>query len=225
MNAWRTFRFSLTKKWSLIRRHVPGGGAILDAGCGFGDWVSFLSAHGYRAEGLDFSRDLVRRLQETYPHLTWTHGDIRRMPYPDGAFDAIISWGVIEHDEAGPVDALCEFRRLLAPGGVAIVTVPNDSPANRRAAEYHYPRTLPGHSFFQYFMTETDLSTYARDAGFDVLDSGVLPSASVHLLSPALAARLSGFAFRLADSGVEACLSWLPQLCVMRYCVAMRPRA
>ena len=37
MNPWRTFRFSRTKEWSLIRRHAPRGASILDAGCGFGD--------------------------------------------------------------------------------------------------------------------------------------------------------------------------------------------
>jgi SAM-dependent methyltransferase len=225
MNPWREFRLGLTKEWALIRKHVPQGGTLLDAGCGFGEWVSFLNSRGYRAEGLDYSEDLVRRLRASYPQLTWTSGDIRHMPYPDAAFDAVISWGVIEHDEAGPLGALREFDRVLAPGGITIVTVPTDSRENRRAAEHQFPRTLPGHTFFQYFMSEGELAATVGDAGLEVVESGILPSASLHLLAPGLATRLNGLPFRLVDTVVHGSLSWLSRYCVMRYCVASKPRA
>jgi ubiquinone/menaquinone biosynthesis C-methylase UbiE len=201
---------------------VPPGAAVLDAGCGFGDWVCYLSERGYRVEGLDYSTVLVGRLRATYPHLTWQDGDVRAMPYPDGAFDAVISWGVIEHDEAGPARALREFGRVLKPGGVVIVTVPVDSRAQRRAADYLYHRTAAPQTFFQYFMTATDLSSHVTLAGFEAIEQGVLPNAVLQLVSPRLAARLTGVAFRVANLVVSTCLSWMPRYCVMRYCVARK---
>jgi ubiquinone/menaquinone biosynthesis C-methylase UbiE len=222
MNAWRTFRFGLTKEWALIRRHVPPGAAVLDAGCGFGEWVSFLSTKGYRAEGLDFSKELVSRLVETYPALKWTHGDVKSLPYADASFDAVVSWGVIEHDEAGPARALSEFRRVLKAGGVAILTVPVDSPAQRRAAAYLYHRTTERQVFFQYFMTAEELGEQSRTVGFEIVETGVLPNAVLQLVSPRLAARLTGLSFRLANFAVSTLLSRVHRYCVMRYCVVRK---
>jgi ubiquinone/menaquinone biosynthesis C-methylase UbiE len=225
MNGWRTFRFGLTREWALIRRHVPAGAAVLDAGCGFGEWVAFLDGKGYRAEGLDYSSELVGRLRRTYPDLSWKNGDIRHLPYHDGVFDAVVSWGVIEHDEAGPQAALREFWRILKPGGVTIVTVPADSPARRRAAEYQFPRTMPGHVFFQYFMTAEDLSAHLRDAGFETIEAAVLPSAIPEIVFPRVAARLRGSPRRVANFVVSTCLSWIPRYCMMRYAVAIKPKS
>jgi ubiquinone/menaquinone biosynthesis C-methylase UbiE len=224
MNAWRRFRFSRTKEWALIQRHVPAGGAVLDAGCGFGEWVSFLSRKGYRPEGVDFSKELIARLSETYPLLRWTHGDVTHLPYADGAFDAVVSWGVIEHDEAGPATALVEFNRVLKPGGVAILTVPIDSPEQRRSADYLYHRTAEQQTFFQYFMTAEDLAGHVRAAGFQVIDAGVLPNAVLQLVSPALSDRLRGLSFRVGNFLVSTFLSRWTRYCVMRYCVAGKPR-
>jgi ubiquinone/menaquinone biosynthesis C-methylase UbiE len=222
MNAWRTLRLRRSREWALIRRSIPHGSAVLDAGCGFGEWVCFLNDRGYRAEGLDYSPELTARLRDTYPHLTWSTGDITRMPYPDRAFDAVISWGVIEHDEAGPAQALNEFWRVLRPGGVIIVTVPVDSPVQRRASAYLYRRTDARQVFFQYFMTADELASHVVTAGFEVIEQDVLPTAVLQLVSPPLAARLKGLPFRLVNLVVTMWFSRLPKYCVMRYCVARK---
>jgi ubiquinone/menaquinone biosynthesis C-methylase UbiE len=225
MNAWRTFRHTITREWALIRRHIPLGARVLDAGCGFGEWVSFLHTKGYRAEGLDFSKELVTRLTDTYSHLKWTHGDVTRLPYEDESFDALISWGVIEHDETGPARALAEFGRVLKPGGVAIVTVPTDSIVQRRSANYLYHRTAERQVFFQYFMTADDLASHVRGAGLEVVDAGILPNAVLQLVSPLLAARLHGLSFRAANLVASSLFSRLDRYCVMRYSVARKPGA
>lgn len=52
-----------------------------------------------------------------------THADIRRLPYRDGAFDAIYCSHVLEHVEDDR-RAMSELRRILAPGGFALLQVP-----------------------------------------------------------------------------------------------------
>jgi SAM-dependent methyltransferase len=65
-------------------------------------------------------------------------GDLRALPFPDAAFDVLLCISTIEHvghdnrvygageeqDATGITDALREIRRVIAPGGRALITVP-----------------------------------------------------------------------------------------------------
>ena len=101
-------------RWRVIRKHLAG--PILDAGCGRGDWVAFLARRGYEAIGLDYSEAMTSANRAAYPNCRFEAGRIQSMPFADKSFGGIVSWGVIEHDEAGPGAALAEFRRVLRPG-------------------------------------------------------------------------------------------------------------
>ncbi|MCL8207782.1 MAG: methyltransferase domain-containing protein [Actinomycetia bacterium] len=48
-------------------------------------------------------------------HVRLVHGLGRRMPFPDGAFDTVVGFSVLEGGDPGPT--LAEVRRVLAPGG------------------------------------------------------------------------------------------------------------
>jgi SAM-dependent methyltransferase len=133
LNKWRELRLASWREMKLIRRHIPPGARILDAGCGYGEWVTLLRKRGYAAEGLDYSKRLVDRLKIEYPDTPWHLGDIRNPGDGLGMFDAIISWGVIEHDPDGPGAALRQLARILRPRGIGIFTVPRDDEANRAA--------------------------------------------------------------------------------------------
>lgn len=97
---------------------------ILEAGCGSGRWVAWLARKGYAAVGLDWSEALCVAARESFPGCRFESGDIRSMPFGDGEFGSVIALGSIEHTADGPVAALTEFRRVLRPGGIAIITVP-----------------------------------------------------------------------------------------------------
>ncbi len=222
MSLRKVLRLAATKEWRLIQRYVPSGSHVLDAGCGFGEWVAYLTSKGYAAEGVDFSPEIVARLRAAYPEQRWMQGDIRGIPAPSGSFDAVISWGVIEHDEAGPGAALREFHRVLRPGGMIVVTVPIDSPAQRKSAEVMYRPHGREQVFFQYFMTDGELRQDVADAGFEVLESGTLPGAVLNLVSPHLAKSVGGWPYRAANFAAYLALSWMERYRVMRYCVAGR---
>ena len=191
MTAKRRRRMRRSIEWELIRRYVSEGAAVLDAGCGFGEWVDVLADAGYEATGVDYSAELVSRLRESYPLSRWIQGDIRKMPVPDKSFDAVVSWGVIEHDEAGPIAALREFWRVLRPGGMIIVTVPWNSECQRRASEVLFPNG-PKAAFFQYTMQTSELAEFCSAAGFEPVRSGTTPGASFAMLAPRLVVWLRG---------------------------------
>ena len=159
----------LDSRWRLISRYVPQRARVLDAGCGFGEWVEFLARRGYHAEGLDYSSELIARLRNTYPNRTWSEGRTQSMPYADATFDAIVSWGVIEHDPDGPHQALNEFRRVLNPHGRIIVTVPVDTPRMRSDSKAQFPS---GGKFFQFLFTPEELTAALVASKFRVIESG-----------------------------------------------------
>ena len=110
---------------------LPADGAdrklrILDLGCGRGWLTSLLCRFGY-VVGIDPVAAATQRAKVLFPSLDIRCGessDLISMGY-EGQFDLIISSEVIEHvvddDKRGFVD---NIRRLLKPGGFAIVTTP-----------------------------------------------------------------------------------------------------
>jgi SAM-dependent methyltransferase len=104
--------------------YIPKDGKVIDAGCGFGKWVIYLHRLGYNILGIDNNDLAVSKLREFDPALQVEKGDILATGYPDHAFDAYISMGVVEHFEEGPQLALKEAYRILRPGGLIFVSVP-----------------------------------------------------------------------------------------------------
>lgn len=107
---------------------------VLDVGSGSGAKALLYSQMGAATvTGLDISQDLVNRAKQ---RLTAVHatdpasqrvqiilGDATRMPFPNGAFDVIVSINAMEHIDP-PQVALGECSRVLRPGGRAYLRFP-----------------------------------------------------------------------------------------------------
>jgi ubiquinone/menaquinone biosynthesis C-methylase UbiE len=171
----------LDSRWKLIKQYLRKGSRVLDAGCGFGEWVEFLSRRGYRAEGLDYSSELISRLRREYPETQWVEGQTQSMPFADASFDAIVSWGVIEHDPNGPQRALSEFRRVLNKAGRLIVTVPVDTSRMRADSRAQFPGDG---KFFQFLFTPEELNDALSQAKFRIIESGYCSKNAQSLLFP-----------------------------------------
>jgi SAM-dependent methyltransferase len=103
-----------------LRTHQP----VLEAGCGSGRWMHFFKPQGIEVVGVDWSTSLRDRSRAHDPAVQFDTGDLRALPYPDGAFGAIIALGSPEHVLEGPSKIYQEFHRVIRPGGVGIITVP-----------------------------------------------------------------------------------------------------
>jgi SAM-dependent methyltransferase len=107
----------------IARLGLPADAAVLDVGTSTGTNLRMLRERGFaNVTGLDFSEEAIRFCREKGLGEV-RHGDIRRMPFPDGCFDLILATDIVEHidDDA---QALSEIRRVLKPGGHALLTVP-----------------------------------------------------------------------------------------------------
>ncbi len=105
-----------------IETLLPSGPQrLLDAGCGEGWYLNtLLTRHSdWQGAGVDISRDAILRATDWPCTALWCVGDLRRLPFADGAFTAVL-------DILTPA-GYHEFRRVLCPGGVLIKVYPGSS--------------------------------------------------------------------------------------------------
>jgi SAM-dependent methyltransferase len=105
----------------LDRMGLPDRARILDAGCGSGRNMIELARHG-TVTGVELSPPSVEiaRRRATGEVI---EGSILEMPFAAESFDLAVSLDVIEHLQ-DDLAALKELRRVVAPGGRLLVTVP-----------------------------------------------------------------------------------------------------
>ena len=122
-----------------------GQGRLLDWGAGWGQTSLLLRAHGVRVVAYDVEDKgaAAGLLWATKVPYVVTPGP--GLPFVDGAFDAVLNCGVLEHvdDERG---ALAEIRRVLRPGGrLFTYHLPNRHAytewLGRRLGRFHHERT------------------------------------------------------------------------------------
>lgn len=104
------------------------GMTVLDCACGRGFYLNmFRYVSGCKLVGLELDSEIIRKARRNVGHLPdllLTNANIYQLPYPDNTFDAVILSEILEHIDRD-VDGLREVKRVLKPGGVIAITVPN----------------------------------------------------------------------------------------------------
>ena len=87
----------------------------------------FLAARADAVVAIDTSAEAVAAARRRHPQLDARVGDVRALPFEDGSFDVVVSTSTLDHfrSHAEVGTALRELRRVLAPGGLAVVTLDN----------------------------------------------------------------------------------------------------
>jgi SAM-dependent methyltransferase len=112
---------------AVIRALLDRGGAparprLLDAGCGTGRNLAELAPHAASAHGVDSAGEAVEFCRRRGLDGV-TEAVLEVLPFEDGAFDVLLATDVIEHLD-DDLAALCELRRVAAPGARLLLTVP-----------------------------------------------------------------------------------------------------
>lgn len=101
---------------------------IFDCACGRGFYLNMIrTVSKARLVGLELDPDVIAKTKRNIGHLpniTLTRANIYAQPFPDGYFDAAILSEILEHVD-DDVRGLREVYRVLKPGGVIAITVPN----------------------------------------------------------------------------------------------------
>ncbi|HYY09144.1 MAG TPA: class I SAM-dependent methyltransferase [Actinomycetota bacterium] len=101
---------------------------VLEVGCGPGRLSILLAKQGRDVIGLDLDPDMVERARGNAAAIPWEAddqpsfvvGNAAALPFPDGAFDLVVSTLSMHHwDDAAA--GLTEIARVLRPGGRALI--------------------------------------------------------------------------------------------------------
>lgn len=108
----------------LIRKaKIPLDAEVVDVGTGTGANLRLLRQMGFTGvTGIDPSEEAARWCAEKGLGTVRT-GDLCALPLPDASVDLVLATDVIEH-VAEDGRAVAEIRRVLRPGGTALITVP-----------------------------------------------------------------------------------------------------
>jgi ubiquinone/menaquinone biosynthesis C-methylase UbiE len=167
---------------------------ILDVGSGHGTLCLEMARRGAQVVGLEPCapwRELaVRRAAECglSERITFCDGDAHCLPFPDIAFDAVVSLQVLEHVER-PRRVIAEIARVLKPSGRFLLTCENYLASH----EGHY--RLPWFPLMPGFLAVPYLRSRGRNPAFfrEHIRYTIHPLVTVHLIRNQLVAdRWSG---------------------------------
>jgi SAM-dependent methyltransferase len=152
--VWRI----LTRDW--FQRYVSPQDAVLELGCGWGEFINQVQAG--RRFGMDLNPSSASRLE---PAVVFLHQDCsERWPLAEASLDVVFTSNFFEHlpDKASLARTLREAHRCLRPGGRIVCLGPNI-------------RTLAGEywDFWDHYLplTERSLGEGLALAGFEVVES------------------------------------------------------
>ncbi len=114
---WHRYVFAL----DLIDQRV-----VLDLACGEGYGADLLARRARSVVGMDSSAAAIAHAAARYrrDNLEFAVGSASRIPAADSSFDAVVSFETIEH-LAEQAEMLAEFRRVLRPNGLLIISSPD----------------------------------------------------------------------------------------------------
>jgi len=105
---------------------LPRTADVLDLGCGAGTYVRHLAGLGHNVIGIDYSLPSLAHavLADRTKHGHYLVAEGYALPFGPGAFDLVVSIGVLQV-LARPEAALDEMARVLRPDGVLVVEALN----------------------------------------------------------------------------------------------------
>lgn len=125
MTRW--FRASM----NFINRYIPlknaQGKTLLEFGCAYGSASVLLHEFGFDVTATDISKLAVKRAKQLHPQITFRTHDMEKLFKTKKKFDYAFAMDVIEHLPK-PEQAIKNVYKILKPGGIAIMSSPNDFP-------------------------------------------------------------------------------------------------
>jgi SAM-dependent methyltransferase len=148
-----------------LERLLGGPGSVLDVGCGPGVLLNQMRARGWTARGTERSPAAAQQARDVF-HLDVRAQDVDELVAEGVTFDTVVLWHVAEHLHR-PHETIEGIARLLRPGGILLVAVPNfGSPEARLGRAKWFHLDVPRHLVH---FTPATLGAMLGAAGFETV--------------------------------------------------------
>jgi 2-polyprenyl-3-methyl-5-hydroxy-6-metoxy-1,4-benzoquinol methylase len=153
------------RDWRFLEflRDAPPRARVLDVGCGEGQFLRLARERGLSGVGFDWDERRAARARAAGLETATEDWERFLAARPDAEFDAAVLFDVLEHAPE-PSVLVRGLRRLLKPGGLLAITVPNESrplPFGRENYDY------PPHHFTRW--TRTAMKAFLEREGFEIV--------------------------------------------------------
>ncbi len=184
---WLQEKLYRWRSGQVLRRLNKKNAKVLDVGCGRGLLLRAFQQQGCDVTGTEFSDGACRFAREVL-QLPVCVGLLPELKFPENNFDVVVMWHVLEH-VSDPRPMVAEVARILRPGGLFLVAVPNfGSPEARLTKSGWFHLDIPRH-----------LSHHTRESLSEILNQAGLKPTWVSSLAP----EYDNFSF------VQSLLNWL----------------
>ena len=145
-------RYGIDRFMERISHEVDQGSLLLDAGAGHQPYKTLFEHTAY--ESCDY-RPVLEEINGAIDIPQTFYCDLEKIPRPDNTYNVIICNQVLEHVKK-PEKVVCEFFRILKPGGRLFLTTPQCSGIH-----------MPPHNYFNF--TSFGLKYLFEQAGFQIV--------------------------------------------------------
>lgn len=147
-------------KFDLLMKYISWDDKVLDVGCGIGIFATPLSYCAREIYGLDFTKELLDRLESTaksknIKNITLVNEDICKTNLPNNMFDLTYSYSTLYYIKEIK-DAISEMVRVTKPGGKIIFDHGNKNSIHA----YGFCRSMP--NFPNFYIREKRIFEIAK---------------------------------------------------------------
>ncbi len=162
-------RYGLMKRKKIVLKYHKSG-RLLDIGCSTGDFLAEISDYGRNTQwelfGVEIS-EFAANLAKRKKYLNILNSSLEKANFPDHYFDVITLWDVLEH-LYDPFNSLLEIYRILKPGGILLIRVPNYDSIDRKIFKSNWAGwDAPRHLFI---FNKKTIKFYLQKTGFTIID-------------------------------------------------------
>ena len=150
----------------IFEQYIPQSSRVLDAGCGRSLFTEIRPHWPFMLVAADVEHDLLRGRRAEFRNVQWVVAPAAPLPFRSDSFHALFAGELIEH-LASPRQGMAEFRRVLQPRGVLVLTTPN----RRRLANVVDGSDRPYSPDHLSELSYDEVHALLEEQGFDVLEA------------------------------------------------------
>ena len=145
------------------------GKKVLEIGCGQGHKLKNLADRGMIVTGTETGAKVIAQAREKFD-LEVHNFTVRNLNFPDGSFDYILAYHVLEHLDR-PSQLFAQSYRLLKPGGFLFIEIPTSDLTRADLVEKLNDAAGYANPSHMYFFQPETAGRYYRKYGFDLRNS------------------------------------------------------